>query len=99
MDRIPDVNLYGSEFVSYRVSSAGDVNNDGYDDIITSDPFNPTNGTNAGAAFIFLGGSGMAGIPAVTFYGVSSEDKFGTAISTAGDVNNDGYDDVIVGAP
>ncbi len=99
MDRIPDVNLYGSEFVSYRVSSAGDVNNDGYDDIITSDPYNPTNGTNAGAAFIFLGGTGMAGIPAVTFYGVTSEDKFGSSISRAGDVNNDGYDDVIVGAP
>ncbi|MBX7042051.1 MAG: FG-GAP-like repeat-containing protein [Ignavibacteria bacterium] len=99
MDNSADVSLYGSPYVSFRVASAGDVNNDGFDDIITADPFNSTNGTDAGAAFVFLGSQNMSGVPFLTIYGNSAGDKFGYSISTAGDVNNDGYDDVIVGAP
>ncbi|MBK6506408.1 MAG: FG-GAP repeat protein [Ignavibacteria bacterium] len=99
MDNISDVSLFGSPFVSYRVASAGDVNNDGYDDIITADPFNITGEIDAGAAFIFLGGQNMSGVPYITLYGTSAGDNFGYAISSAGDVNNDGYGDVIVGAP
>jgi hypothetical protein len=97
-DSIPDVSLYGSQYASFRVANAGDVNNDGFDDIITSDPHNPSQGVNTGAAFIFFGGT-MSGLPDVTLYGAAAQDFFGFSISTAGDVNNDGYDDVIVGAP
>jgi hypothetical protein len=98
-DNIPDVSLYASEYGSFRVASAGDVNNDGYDDIITSDPHYPQQYTDIGAAYIFFGGTNMSGLPDVTLYGVAVNDFFGFSISTAGDVNNDGYDDVIVGAP
>ena len=79
------------------VSSAGDVNGDGYDDIIVGAP----NYSNTGRVYLYFGGLtiGLINDTAdVTITGVAVNSNFGFVVSSAGDVNDDGYDDVIVGA-
>lgn len=82
------------------VSGAGDVNGDGFDDIIIGARSNDSNGIQAGRAYVFYG-------PLVGAHGaldadaITSGDPFyelGWSVSSAGDVNDDGYDDVLVGA-
>ena len=94
------------------VSSAGDVNGDGYDDLIiganTADP----NGINSGETYVVYGGASAPGTDGVldlsrlaldgkgfTLAGISATDQSGISVSSAGDVNGDGYDDLIIGAP
>ncbi len=78
-----------------NVSNAGDVNGDGYSDVIVSAP---NYNFGVGRVFIFYGGSTMDNIADVTMTGETAN-SFGTSISSAGDVNGDGYSDIIVGAP
>ncbi len=97
---LPDLTytgVSGDEFTGFSVASAGDVNGDGFDDVIAG-AFGYNAGTNAGRAYIFFGGAMMNNSADVILTGVSSNDYFGISVSTAGDVNGDGYDDVIVGA-
>jgi len=77
------------------VSGAGDVDNDGYDDVIVGAKWNDAGGTHAGRAYVY---SGQTGDVIWTFTGEADNDQFGYSVSGAGDVNNDGYDDLIVGA-
>ncbi len=77
------------------VSGAGDVNGDGYDDVIVGAPGDDNNGFSSGIARVF---SGLDGSVLYTFDGDSAGDWFGSAVSGAGDINGDGFDDVIVGA-
>ncbi|MBL0108091.1 MAG: FG-GAP repeat protein [Ignavibacteria bacterium] len=88
----------GDQF-GYSVSSAGDVNSDGYADLIVGAPFNDAGGLNAGRAYIYFGGSIINSGVDVILTGLAASDRFGFYVSTAGDVNGDGYSDVIVGAP
>nr|WP_319775880.1 FG-GAP-like repeat-containing protein [uncultured Sphaerochaeta sp.] len=83
---------------SYGVSvaCAGDVNGDGYDDIIVGDPDIPT---YQGRAYVYYGsGSGLSASPGWVLNGNIGGDYLGVSVDSAGDVNHDGYDDVIVGA-
>lgn len=84
----------GDKF-GYSVASAGDVNGDGRDDFIVGTPFDDNNGTSSGVARVFCGASGQ---PIHTFVGDSTGDYLGESVSGAGDVNGDGFADVIVGA-
>ncbi len=95
MDSICDITLEGRIIVS-----AGDVNNDGYDDIIQGDHRYNKDGYNdySGHVFIYYGGSEMDTIPDVTINGQSPNFGLGKNVSSAGDVNNDGYDDILVEA-
>ena len=88
---------------AYSVSGAGDVNGDGYADVIVGAIFYDAGETDEGAAFVFLGSaSGIAdGNPATAAAQLESDQgsaHLGYSVSGAGDVNGDGYADVIVGA-
>jgi hypothetical protein len=92
----------GSGF-AVSVASAGDVNGDGYADLIVGAPGYDSGQTNEGAAFVFLAGSG--GIPDQDSLEADTQleadqdgASFGSSVASAGDVNGDGYADVIVGA-
>ena len=81
--------------LGFSVSGAGDVNNDGFDDLIVGAPHNDAGGSQAGRAYVF---SGKTGDTIYIFTGEAGGDRFGQSVASAGDVNNDGFDDIIVGA-
>jgi hypothetical protein len=82
------------------VGSAGDVNGDGYGDVIVGAHFYDGDQPNEGRAFVYLGSAGgLSSTPDWTADGNQANAWFGRAVSGAGDVNHDGFDDVIVGAP
>ncbi|HZI93105.1 MAG TPA: integrin alpha, partial [Patescibacteria group bacterium] len=88
----------GAEF-GQSVGTAGDVNGDGYSDVIVG-AVQYTNGlNNQGRAYVFLGSpTGVAKNPAWTYKGDQASAFLGFSVGTAGDVNGDGYSDVVVGA-
>jgi len=89
-----------SAHFGWNVSSAGDVNGDGYGDVIIGARYYDNGQSDEGRAYVYLGSSGgMSTIPSWTAEPDLSSSDFGTSVSTAGDVNGDGYSDVIVGAP
>ena len=81
------------------VASAGDVNSDGYSDVIVG-AYDYDNGqVNEGAAFVYRGSaSGLSATPNWTAAGNQAGGRFGNSVASAGDVNGDGYADVVVGA-
>ena len=84
----------------YAVSSAGDVNGDGYSDVLVGAPFYDSGQTNEGVVFVYHGSaSGLSPNVAVILQGNQNEAQFGTSVSLAGDINKDGYSDVVVGSP
>ncbi|HEX4460259.1 MAG TPA: FG-GAP-like repeat-containing protein, partial [Polyangia bacterium] len=88
----PDDDGPFAEFGS-AVASAGDVNGDGFADLIVGAP---GGGASMGAAYVYSGGaSGLAATP-TTLNGTTAHGYFGWSVSSAGDVNGDGYADVIV---
>ena len=102
-----DAYIQGEQSTVYlgtSVSGAGDVNGDGFDDIIVGAPNYMDSDSFEGAAFVFRGSAaGIVGTSPLTAVAYLDGDKagafLGTSVSGAGDVNGDGYDDVIVGAP
>ena len=97
-----------NDFAGFSVSSAGDVNGDGFDDVILGAFLNDGGGTNAGAAYVVFGASTRSssinldnvalGTGGFKIVGEVTYDQVGEAVSSAGDVNGDGFDDLIVGA-
>ena len=86
----------GAMFGRY-VSGAGDVNGDGFDDIIVGVRYGTVDGIEwAGEAFMFLGPYLISVVP-LTDPAPDTHAQYGFSVSGAGDVNGDGFDDVIVG--
>ena len=98
-----------SDLAAISVSAAGDVNGDGLADLIVGAPNNDSDGsTDNGAAYVVFGKmTGGAvdldnvalGIGGFKILGESTSDFAGNSVSAAGDVNADGFADLIVGAP
>lgn len=83
-------------YLGNSVASAGDVDHDGFDDILVG-----ASGGNGihGKVFLYMGSTtGIKSSPAVAFESSESDDRFGTAVSSAGDINKDGFQDIIIGA-
>jgi hypothetical protein len=84
------------EHLGSTVSSAGDINGDGYADIVVG---TPNASSNAGGAKVFLGDpKTMSQNPALSLPGATGGDFFGASVSSAGDVDGDGFADIIIGA-
>jgi hypothetical protein len=89
--------------LGFNVAGAGDVNGDGYADVIVGAPSYDAGLADEGAAFVFHGsGNGIAsGSPTTAdtqLEGDQLDANMGQSVAAAGDVNGDGYDDVIVAA-
>lgn len=89
------------------VASVGDVNDDGIEDMLVGAPgADPLGRSNAGAAYIVLGGNTDAPVSlrqgadrVVQLAGARSGDRAGTSVAAAGDVNGDGIADLLIGSP
>lgn len=100
MDNTADLTLTGPEDgdkFGDAVASV-DVDNDGCADVIVGAPWADGGGSDRGQAFVYLGGASMDNAADVTFTGAADSDFLGYSVASAGNVDGDVYDDVIVGA-
>ncbi|MEH2361395.1 hypothetical protein, partial [Nostoc sp.] len=91
------------------VSSAGDINDDGIADLIISAPYADPNGDDSGQSYVIFGKStgfsptlnlsSLNGANGFAINGIKAGDNSGYSVSSAGDINDDGIADLIIGAP
>ncbi|MBN4004886.1 hypothetical protein [Nostoc sp. LPT] len=102
--------IFAGDNSGYSVSNAGDINNDGIDDlIIGAQSASPNGNSRAGQSYVVYGGTNVAsggtlnlsdlnGTNGFSINGIAADDFSGYSVSNAGDINNDGIDDLIIGA-
>ena len=101
MDSIYDVRIEGhpdsAEFLGWSVAGIGDINSDGFDDVLIGSPWAGVH-WGTGKASVYFGGDPMDSIPDVSFYGDSINFwNFGRVVASGGDFNGDGVPDIVVG--
>jgi hypothetical protein len=92
--------------LGYSICTTGDINKDGFSDIVLAAPF--VTNEDAGVAYIIFGQAGnwskqfnltnLNGNNGFTVRGLNENDRLGNAVNIAGDVNNDGISDLVIGA-
>ena len=98
------VGQYNVDYAGFSVSNAGDVDGDGLDDLLVGAQNNDDGGSSAGKTYLILGAS--LGVSSEidlyyadhSFVGENNYDRSGVSVSSAGDVDGDGLDDLLVGA-
>ena len=96
------VGVDANDKAGWSVAFVGDVNKDGYEDLLIGAPINCENGLKTGAAYLIFGSSSMPSklTPLtqadVTFLGEKQQDWIGTSVAGVGDVNGDGYSDFVM---
>ena len=100
--------INSSDFLGSAVSGAGDVNGDGLADLIIGAVGADPNGDYSGESYVVFGTSNpsasielssLDGSNGFILNGITAFDRSGRAVSGAGDINGDGFADVIIGAP
>ena len=106
IDSTTEAKLYASDGAVYdwfgeTMDGPGDLDGDGYDDVIVSATGSDAYGEDAGAAYVYMGGSGGVDISTELQLAPSDAeagDVFGYPVAGAGDVDGDGFFDLIIGA-
>lgn len=100
--RLSDDRGAGDDWFGAAVAGAGDVDGDGFADLLIGASGASRGGTNWGVAYVFHGGpeGPDRARPRILRLGSASDyDHFGYAVTSAGDVDGDGYDDIAIGSP
>ncbi len=97
-DWIVESNQSGAR-LGHSIDTAGDINNDGYDDVILGADLFDNGEINEGMASVYYGSAtGLSASPDWTAEGNQAGSQFGVSVASAGDINGDGYDDILIGA-
>ena len=100
MDDVADATLappaQQADLFGFSVAIVGDMNNDGFDEVVVGAPGSDGHPSPLGRAYVYFGGAPMHTIPDVTFSSGVEAEWFAKIVASAGDVNGDGFGDVAV---